>query len=66
MQHSCLRQVQGKAVLPTGKLLCNRLEKDLRKLQEDSSSKSVIPLKALDGVKTIWMAPGQQKTFSNS
>lgn len=53
-------------MVPIGKLLCNVLEKDLRKLQEDSFSKNIIPLQALDDVKTIWVASGQQNTFSNS
>lgn len=53
-------------MVPVGKLLCNLLEKDLRKLEEDSSGKSIIPLQALDDVKTIWVAPGQQKTFSTT
>lgn len=53
-------------LVSVGKLLCNLLEKDLRKLEEDSSGKSIIPLQALDDVKTIWVAPGQQKTFSTT
>lgn len=53
-------------MVPVGKLLCNLLEKDLRKLEEDSSGKSIIPLQALDDVKTIWAAPGQQKPFSTT
>lgn len=53
-------------MVPVGKLLCNLLEKDLRKLEEDSSGKSIIPLQPLDDVKTIWVAPGQQKTFSTT
>lgn len=53
-------------LVSVGKLLCNLLEKDLRKLEEDSSGKSIIPLQALDDVKTIWAAPGQQKTFSTT
>lgn len=51
--------------MPVGKLLCNLLGKDLRKLEEDSSGKSSVPLQVLDDVKRVWAAPDQQKTLSN-